>query len=111
MKTSDIVAGAKYSNPTEKYGGVRVVDSIFRRRNGQVALSWTNAESRRKSSGHTHGVSTLATFARWARARELMSEQESQAHARRAAQHDKHMGQYGAAVHALLDRLDQHRSE
>lgn len=102
MKISDIVVGAKYSNSTAKYGGTRIVDAIFRRSNGQEALSLTNAQSKQTSSGHAHGVSTLTTFARWARAREQMNEQDVQAHARRSAQRDETIAQYGTSVNALL---------
>lgn len=99
MKTSEIHVGAMYSNPTEKYGGVRVVDALIQRVNGVVAVRWTSAA---KSSGHDAGVSTLQTFAKWARSQEAMSEAQIAAHSLRAQQHALAEAKYGAKVRAFL---------
>lgn len=104
MKLNDIVVGRKYTNPTEKYGGSRVVDAIFSRRNGQIAVVWVNALSRQASQGHSHGVSTLATFARWARSSEEMSNDEFEAHQCRAAQRTADIARHGPAVDAFLNK-------
>lgn len=105
MKTNDIVVGGKYSNPTAKYGGVRIVDAAFCRRNGQEAVSWTNAFPQSASQGHSHGVSTLATFARWARSREEITNIELDAHRKRVELRALDVGRHGPAVDAFLDRF------
>lgn len=95
MNPAEIVVGMKYSNPTEKYGGVRIVDAIISRSSGQRAVRWTNALPRQTSSGHAQGVSTLSTFAKWARVAEQMTASEQDAHARRAAAHQDATERYG----------------
>lgn len=94
-----IRVGAKYSSPTAKYGGARVVDAVILRRNGQEAVAWTRAAG----AGHRHGVSLLDTFARWARAEEPMTEKEQAAHQRRAQWHAENSSQYGPLAAHLLD--------
>jgi hypothetical protein len=88
-----------YSNPTAKYGGVRVVDAFIKRLDGTTAVRWTNAL---KSSGHDSGVSTLETFARWARSQESMNEQQISAHGIRAQRHAADEAKYGAQVRNFL---------
>ncbi|WP_454908370.1 hypothetical protein [Variovorax gossypii] len=107
MKFSDIVVGGKYSNATSKSAGVRIVDSIFERVNGERALAWTSAVPRRLRAGHDRGVSTVATFARWAQASQAMTTEETTAYEQRATQWAQIQQQYGTAVRALITRQDQ----
>ncbi|WP_139223002.1 hypothetical protein [Paracidovorax wautersii] len=93
-----------YSNQTEKYSGVRVVDAFTVRADGTVAVSWVSAA---KTSGHDSGVSTLQTFAKWARRQEMMSEQQIAAHSVRAQQHAECEKKYGAQVRAFVSALKQ----
>lgn len=99
MKAGEIRVGAMYSNPTEKYGGLRVVDAFIKRVDGTIAVRWSSAV---KSPGHDTGVSTLQTFARWARSPEKMSDEQIASHAIRAQQHAVNEAKYGAQVRALL---------
>jgi hypothetical protein len=99
VKASDIRIGCIYSNPTEKYGGLRIVDVFIKRLDGTTAVRWTSAL---KSSGHDSGVSTLQTFARWARSQEPMSEQQISAHRIRARQHAVDEAKYGREVRNFL---------
>lgn len=50
---------------------------------------------RQTSSGHAQGVSTLSTFAKWARVAEQMTASEQDVHARRAAAHQDATERYG----------------
>jgi hypothetical protein len=92
MKEIEIIVGSKYSNPSIKYGEARVVDVIFRRSNGDVAVTWSKPK---KKGGQTGGVSTLNTFAKWARFREALTELEEEAHKRRVEAHGVAMKSYG----------------
>ena len=46
MKEIEIIVGSKYSNPGSKYGEARVVDVIFRRSNGDVAVTWSKPKKK-----------------------------------------------------------------
>lgn len=95
MEQSAIRVGAKYSNPTSRYGGVRVVDAIVLRSNGNQAVVWTRSGA---GEGHDSGVSLLATFARWARAEEAMTSQDLREHERRASAHAQARAALGPVV-------------
>lgn len=104
MKPSDIAVGGKYSNPTTKYGGIRIVDAFVTRSSGQVACVWRNGLQKSNSNGHSHGVSALATFARWARAKETMTDAELVLHLRCAEAHAEMYAKYGKEVAQLLSK-------
>jgi hypothetical protein len=104
MKPEDIKVGCKYSNPTEKYGGTRVVDRFVTRLDGTVAVCWKSAE---KTSGHDSGVAKLKTFANWARRTETMSTDDLAAHNRRATAHATADAKYGQEVREFLLNSDQ----
>jgi hypothetical protein len=65
MTHSDIVVGGNYSNPTEKYGGVRIVDAIFKRTNDERALTDQRRFTTRAFGPRTRRFDGAATFARW----------------------------------------------
>ena len=106
MKPGDIVVGGKFSNNTDKYGGVRIVDVILERNKGQVAVVWRNALAKSASDGHEHGVSLLSTFARWARNREEMTADELAKHRRCADFRAQNVAKNGALVNSWLERTN-----
>jgi hypothetical protein len=99
MDQSAIRIGAKYSNPTSRYGGVRVVDAIVTRANGLRAVVWCRSGA---GTGHTHGVSLLATFARWARQEEAMSADDLTKHELRAKTQAEARVRFGGEVAKML---------
>lgn len=99
MDHSAIRIGSKYSNPTARYGGVRVVDAIVTRANGRQAVVWCRSGA---GTGHEHGVSLLETFAKWARREEAMIADELGRHERRAKAHAEASEKYGNSVAQLL---------
>lgn len=106
MKISAIVAGGKFSNNTDKYGGVRIVDVVLERSNGQLAVVWRNALAKSAGDGHEHGVSLLSTFARWARNREEMTADDVAMHHRCADFHAQNVAKNGALVNSWLERTN-----
>lgn len=99
MKPHDIRVGAMYANQTEKNGGLRIVDALIKRLDGTDAVRWTSAL---KSTGHDSGVSTLRTFAKWARTREVMSDEQVASHSVRAKNHSLDEQKYGAQIRQFL---------
>ena len=106
MKPSDIVVGGKFSNNTDKYDGVRIVDVILERSNRQIAVVWRNALPKSASPGHGDGVSLLTTFARWSRNREEMTAAELVVHRRCAESHAQNVAKNGALVKSWLERTN-----
>lgn len=82
------------------------MDVILERSNGQEAVVWRNALAKSASQGHSHGVSTLATFARWSRNREEMTAEELVMHRRCADGHAQNVAKYGAEVNSWLERTN-----
>ncbi len=72
-----------------------MVDAIVTRASGHNAVVWSRADG---GSGHRHGVSLLATFARWARQEEVMSADDQAKHERRAAAQTEARVKFGGAV-------------
>jgi hypothetical protein len=70
MKISEIAVGGCYRSDSGRHAGVRVVDRIYLAFDSSQWLEWSDPAAQHRREGLSHGISSVALFAKWAERRE-----------------------------------------